>query len=166
MEVEKRKIAVSGSNALKAAARPLPKERVKNPEIDRQQREERRKARKVKILKFLKFNGSIVAAGVVGLTIVGRYGSIYADQKQIISLQEKIQVMNEESEALGVKLLKYDNIAYIEEVATKELNMIKPKSGEAVYVDMENVESIATEANGDAQESVSLFSKIKELLFN
>ena len=38
MEVENRKIAVSGSNALKAAARPLPKERVKNPEIDRQRK--------------------------------------------------------------------------------------------------------------------------------
>lgn len=165
MEVENRKIAVSGSNALKAAARPLPKERVKNPEIDRQRKEERRKARKVKILKFLKFNGSIVAAGVVGLTIVGRYGSIYADQKEIISLQEKIHVMKEESEALSVKLLKYDNIAYIEEVATKELNMIKPKSGEAVYVDMQNVEPVAAE-NNEAQKGKNLFSKIKDLLFN
>lgn len=165
MEVENRKIAVSGSNALKAAARPLPKERVKNPEIDRQRKEERRKTRKVKILKFLKFNGSIVAAGVVGLTIVGRYGSIYADQKEIISLQEKIHVMKEESEALSVKLLKYDNIAYIEEVATKELNMIKPKSGEAVYVDMQNVEPVAAENNG-TQKGKNLFSKIKDLLFN
>lgn len=165
MEVENRKTAVSGSNALKAAARPLPKERVKNPEIDRQRKEERRKARKVKILKFLKFNGSIVAAGVVGLTIVGRYGSIYADQKEIISLQEKIHVMNEESEAISVKLLKYDNIAYIEEVATKELNMIKPKSGAAVYVDMQEVEP-ATAENNETQKGENLFSKIKELLFN
>ncbi|MEG2017868.1 MAG: hypothetical protein RR844_07450 [Clostridium sp.] len=165
MEVENRKTAVNGSNALKAAARPLPKERVKNPEIDRQRKEERRKARKVKILKFLKFNGSIVAAGVVGLTIVGRYGSIYADQKEIISLQEKIHVMNEESEAISVKLLKYDNIAYIEEVATKELNMIKPKSGAAVYVDMQEVEPAAAE-NNETQKGENLFSKIKELLFN
>lgn len=165
MEVENRKTAVSGNNALQTAARPLPKERVKNPEIDRQRKEEQRKAKKVKILKFLKFNGSIVAAGVVGLTIVGRYGSIYADQKQIISLQEKIHVMNEESEALSVKLLKYDNIAYIEEVATKELNMVKPKSGEAVYVDMESVEPIAAE-NEDSQGGKNLFSKIKNLLFN
>ena len=101
----------------------------------------------------------------MGLTIVGRYGSIYADQKEIISLQEKIHVMKEESEALSVKLLKYDNIAYIEEVATKELNMIKPKSGEAVYVDMQNVEPVAAENNG-TQKGKNLFSKIKDLLFN
>lgn len=166
MEVEKRKVAISGSNALKTSvATPLPKERVKNPEIDRQHKEEQKKARKVKILKFLKFNGSILAAGIVGLTIIGRYSSIYADQKEIISLQEKIHVMNEESEALSVKLLKYDNIAYIEEVATKELNMIKPKSGEAVYVDMESVKPLEAEGD-DAEKGESLFSKLKELLFN
>ena len=165
MEVENRKNAISGSNALKTAARPLPKERVKNPEIERQQREERKKARKAKILKFLKFNGSILAAGVVGLTIVGRYGSIYAGQKEIIALQENIRVMKEESEAMSVKLLKYDNIAYIEEVATKELNMIKPYSGEAVYVDLGAVEPIAADGQ-DSQKGMDLFSKIKGLLFN
>lgn len=165
MEVENRKTAVSGNNALKAAARPLPKERVKNPEIERQQREERKKARKVKILGFLKLNGSILAAGVVGLTIVGRYSSIYADQKQIITLQEEIHTMKEESEALSVKLLKYDNIAYIEEVATNELNMVKPKSGEAVYVDLESVKPLVSD-NSQTQKEENIFSKIKTLLFN
>lgn len=166
MELENRKVQVNGSSALKTAvATPLPKERVKNPEIDRKLKEEKKRARKVKILKFLKFNGSIVAAGVVGLTIIGRYGSIYANQKEIISLQEKIHVMKEESEALSVKLLKYDNIAYVEEVATKELNMIKPRSGEAVYVDMESVKPLVAESD-EAQKGKSLFSKIKGLLFN
>lgn len=165
MKVENRKNVIIGSNALKTAARPLPKERVKNPEIERQQREERKKARLAKILKFLKFNGSVLATGVVGLTIVGRYGSIYTNQKEIISLQEKIHVMKEESEAISVKLLKYDNIAYVEQVATKELNMIKPSSGEAVYVDLEAVEPLEATAK-DLKEEGNLFSKIKDILFN
>lgn len=165
MVVENGKSAISGNNALDTSARPLPKERVKNPEVGRKQREANRQIRKNRVLKFLKFNGGILAAGITGAVIIGGYSSIYSNQKEIISLQDNIHEMREESEALGVKLLKYDNIAYIEEVAINELNMVKPKSGEVIYCDLESVEPIVTTSE-DTQGSENLFSKIKELLFN
>ena len=71
----------------------------------------------------------------------------------------------EESEALSVKLLKYDNIAYIEEVATRDLNMVKPDSGEVVYCDLSSVTPIEV-ANKDSEDGNNIFSKLKRLLFN
>ena len=165
MVVDDRKNVIIGNNALETSVRPLPKEKVSNPEVERRKREERRKARKTKILKFLKFNGGILLVGAMGLAVVGRYGIIYSNQKEIISLQENIQEIKEESEALSVKLLKYDNIAYIEEVATRDLNMVKPDSGEVVYCDLNSVKPIEV-ANKDSEDGNDIFSKLKRILFN
>lgn len=165
MVVENRKNPINGNNALATAARPLPKERVKNPEIDKRQREANKQLRKNKILKFLKFNGGVLAVGIVGALIIGRYTSIYSSQKEILSLQENIHVIKEESEALEVRLLKYDNIAYIEEVAINELKMVEPKAGELIYCDLNSVEPIVMTTE-KTEDSGNMFSKIKELLFN
>lgn len=165
MVVENRKTAVNGSSALATSARPLPNERVQNPKIDKGDREAKRQARKVKFKKHISFNLTVLAAGIIGGVIVARYSSIYANQKEIIALQESIYEMKEESEALSVKLLQYDNIAYIEEVAINKLNMVKPDSGEVVYCDLDIVTPI-DEKGKDSEEGGNFFSKIKELLFN
>lgn len=165
MEVENRKNGVSGSNALASQVNPLPRERVKNPLKQGTNRDELRDVKNKKILDFLKINSCILAVGVLGSIVVFRYSSIYDNQKEIIALQENIQTVTEESEALSIKLLKFNNIAYIEQVATDELNMVKPKSTDAVYCDLGAVESIqSTNANDEQRES--LLSKIKNFLFN
>lgn len=165
MVVENRKNAISGNTALASQANPLPRERVKNPTKQGQSKEELRKIKKQKMLKFFKFNGSIVAAGILGAVIVSRYSIIYTNQKEIAAIQEEIQTLTEESEDLSIKLLKFNNISYIEEVATKELKMIKPKSTNAIYCNINAIEEIATNSANE-EKGDSLLSKIKNLLFN
>ncbi len=165
MVVENRKNRVSGNTALASQVNPLPRERVKTPTKQGPSKEELRKIRKQKIAKFLKLNGSIVAAGLVGVIIVSRYSAIYNNQKEIIVLQEQIQTLTEESEDLRIKLLKFNNFSYIEEVATKELKMIEPKSTNAIYCDIDAIKEIATSSTNE-EKGVSLLSKIKNLLFN
>ena len=43
MVVDDRKNVIVGNNALETSVRPLPKEKVSNPEVERRKREERRK---------------------------------------------------------------------------------------------------------------------------
>ncbi|HAK43099.1 MAG TPA: hypothetical protein DCM59_10890 [Clostridium sp.] len=165
MVVENKKDAVSGNTALASQVNPLPSKRVKNPTKQSPSKEELRKIKKQKMLKFLKLNGTIVTAGVLGVIIVFRYSTIYSNQKEIIALQEEIQTLKEENEDLSVKLLKFNNISYIEEVATKELKMVEPKSTNAIYCDINAIEEIAT-SSANEEKGDSLLSKIKNLLFN
>lgn len=165
MVVENRKNMVNGNTALASQVNPLPRERVKAPDKQGLSKEELIKIRKQKIAKFLKLNGSIVAAGLVGAIIVSRYSAIYNNQKELIVLQEQIQTLTEESEDLKIKLLKFNNFSYIEEIATKELKMIEPKSTNAIYCDINAIKETATSSTNE-EKGVSLLSKIKNLLFN
>ena len=165
MVIENKKDAVSGNTALASQVNPLPSKRVKNPTKQSPNKEELRKIKKQKVLKFLKLNGIIVTAGVLGIVIVFRYSIIYSNQKEIIDLQEEIQTLKEENEDLSVKLLKFNNISYIEEVATKELKMVEPKSTNAIYCNINAIEEIATSSTNE-EKGDSLLSKIKNLLFN
>ncbi|MEG1256300.1 septum formation initiator family protein [Clostridium sp.] len=165
MLVENIKDTVYGNNALASQANPLPKERVKNPTKQGPSREELKQAKKFKMLNVLKFNGTILATGIVGAMLVSGYSSIYKNQKEIIALKDNIQVLAEESEDLSIKLLRFNNISYIEEIATKELNMVKPKTTDGVYCDLESVQSI-TPNDIEAVKGDNLLSKIKNLLFN
>ncbi len=165
MEVENRKNGVSGSNALASQVNPLPRERVKNPTKQGPSRDELRHVKNKKILDFLKVNSCIFAAGIIGSIVVFRYSAIYDNQKEVIALQENIQTVTEESEALNIKLLKFNNIAYIEQVATDELKMVKPKSTDAVYCDLGAVESIDS-TNVNTEQENSFLNKIKNFLFS
>ncbi len=66
---------------------------------------------------------------------------------------------------MRIKLLKFNNFSYIEEVATKELKMIEPKSTNAIYCDIDAIKEIATSSTNE-EKGVSLLNKIKNLLFN
>jgi cell division protein FtsL len=165
MVVENRKNVVSGNTALASQVNPLPRERVKSPIKQGPSKEELKRIRKQRISKFLKLNGSIVAVGIVGSVIIFRYSTIYHNQKEIIALQEEIQTVTEKSEDLSINLLKFNNISYIEEVATKELKMIEPKSTNAIYCNINSIEEIAT-SSANEEKGDSLLSKIKNLLFN
>lgn len=164
MVVEKPKNRIEGSAALAPERKQVPKRKVQNPERKRAEREALRQERRNKILGFLKLNGSVIAAGVIGITIVSRYSTIYENQKTINELQADIKTMEESSEDLSIKLMKFNNIAYIEEVATNKLGMVEASSINAIYSDLENEEFVNPEKEV-VGEDMSFFSKVRSLLF-
>ncbi|MEG0132614.1 MAG: hypothetical protein RR891_12530 [Clostridium sp.] len=165
MLVENTKNATDGTSALAPQINPIPKEREKSPAKQSPAREALKQTRRLKVLKFLKLNSYILAGGLVGVILVSRYSVIYKNQKEIITLQDNISVIKEESENLSIKLLGFNNIAYIEEVATKELKMIKPKTVDAVYCDLNAIQPIAVENSEDGKGD-RLISRIKKIFFN
>ncbi|MBU5482989.1 cell division protein FtsL [Clostridium sp. MSJ-11] len=73
---------------------------------------------------------------IVGVTIVGRYGQIYNMQRELNGLNKKISDINKDNENLRIELLKYNNLSFIEEIATTKLKMVKPTKADIIYVDM------------------------------
>lgn len=164
MVVEKPKNRIEGSAALAPERKQIPKRKVQNPERKRAEREALSQAKRNKIFGFLKLNGSVIAAGVIGIVIISRYSVIYENQKTLNKLQADIKTMEESSEDLSIKLMKFNNIAYIEEVATDKLGMVEASSINAIYSDLENEEFVNPD-NKVVGEDISFFSKIRSLLF-
>ena len=56
-------------------------------------------------------------------------------QKEVTDLNSAIKKMNEENEALKVKLLKFSSLSNIEESAVNSLGMVTPNQGDTVKID-------------------------------
>ncbi|WP_102400902.1 cell division protein FtsL [Haloimpatiens massiliensis] len=72
----------------------------------------------------------------IGMILVLRFAYICNLRQQVIDTQNQITNIGKENENLKVELLKYDNIKYIEKIATEKLNMERPNLGNAVYCDL------------------------------
>lgn len=164
MVVEKPKNRIEGSAALAPERKQVPKRKVQNPERKRAEREALKQEKRNKILGFLKLNGSVLAAGVIAIAILSRYSAIYENQKTLNELQVEIKTLEESSEDLSIKLMKFNNIVYIEEVATDKLGMVEASSINAIYSDLKNEEFINPEKEV-VGEDISFFSKVRSLLF-
>lgn len=152
--------SINGNTVLAPQKTALPKEKVKV--------EKKRKKKSIeqqeRVVRALKFAGCLGATLAVSFTILFRYSSIYSNQKEIININNEISKISQENEALKVQLLKFNNISYIEEVATKELKMVRPIAGNAVYCNLKSVELPHEEKTLENSSKVWL-KKIKDFLF-
>ncbi len=159
MVVEERKLKVSGSTALAPQKKAVPKKRVKPP------KRKRKTDNKREILKVIRAGGAIFITGSIAFSIVFRYSTIYSNQKEIISIKDEIGRTKEKNEELKVNLLKLNNISYVEEIATKDLNMVQPNGDSVAYYELEKNESKENATEEKGKISV-LLDKIKNVLFN
>lgn len=152
--------SINGNTVLAPQKTALPKEKVKV--------EKKRKKKSIgqqeRVLRALKFAGCLGATLAVSFTILFRYSSIYSYQKEIIKINNEISKISQENENLKVQLLKFNNISYIEEVATKQLKMVRPMAGNAVYSNLKSVELPIEEKKLESSSKVWL-KKIKDFLF-
>lgn len=164
MVVENPKNRIDGSAALAPQTKPLPREREKQ-DNHKAKREAIKKANRAKLKIFMKFNGSVLAAGVIGIFIISRYSAIYDNQKTINTLKDNIVACGESSEDLSIKLMKFNNISYVEETATNNLSMIKADSTNAIYYDLEAEKFLDPKTQEQSSNGENFISKIKEILF-
>lgn len=115
---------------------------------------------KVKVIR------NIVLTFIVGLILVGRYCIIYNMQMELNSIKHNINEISRENENLKVELVKYNNLQYIDDIATNKLQMLPPDKGAAVYTDLgkENIKMTEKKAQ-DKVEKQSIWNKLTKVLF-
>jgi cell division protein FtsL len=165
MLLENESNSIYGNTVLAPQGSALPKEKVKKQEeVKRKQKQEQQQQQQERLFRALKFAGTLATGFALAFTILFRYSTIYTTQKELIEVNNNIYKLSEENEALKVQLFKYNNISYIEEVATKELKMINPIAGNAVYCNLKSIELPLEEKKAEST-SIALFKKIKSFLF-
>jgi cell division protein FtsL len=167
MLLENESNSINGNTVLSPQRTALPNERIKREEEAKKKQQEKQKQQQRQQQKLhiaLKFAGTLVVGFTVAFTVLFRYSSIYTTQNQLIQVNNEINSIAEENESLKVQLIKYNNISYIEEVATKELKMVSPIAGNAVYCNLKSIELPLEERNTKSG-SITLFKKIKSFLF-
>ncbi|GAA0723972.1 hypothetical protein GCM10008905_17270 [Clostridium malenominatum] len=125
---------INGTAVLAPNVHPREDEEKKEKvSIDRKAlKEERDKKLKGK----LKIMRNIALIFVVGVAVVGRYSQIYTMQRQLNTLNREISNINKDNESLKLELAKYNNLKFIENIATTKLKMIRPTKADVMYVDM------------------------------
>ena len=114
------------------------------PEISQNERHEKKHSKKglTKSKKIsrgkLKILRNIVVSFTIGVTLIGRYSMIYGMQRELNAMGSQINTINKENENLRVELVKFNNLKYIEDVATKKLNMVNPTKSNIMYCNLKN----------------------------
>lgn len=167
MLLENESNSIYGNTVLAPGGAALPNEKTKKQEEverKREQRREEKQQQQQRVVRALKFAGTLAGGFILAFTILFRYSAIYSMQKEVIEVNNEIYNLSEENEALKVQLIKYSNISYIEEIATKELKMVNPIAGNAIYCNLKSIELPQEEKNTENR-TITLLKKIKGFLF-
>lgn len=111
------------------------------------------------------FIRNVFLAFIIGLTLIGRYSAIYNMQQQLNSVKSNINEMNKENDNLKVELVKYNNLHYIEDVATNKLHMISPNRNDAIYANISKETIISTSTGANSDSGTSFISKMVKKIF-
>ena len=150
-------IMIRGNTVLAPSQVPyVNREKEKNQIIKKKNR---------KIKKQAIFIRNIFIAFIIGLTLIGRYSTIYNMQQQLNSTKSNINEMNKENDNLKVELVKYNNLHYIEEVATNKLHMITPNRNDAIYANISKNTIVSTTASTNTEANKSFMSKAIDKIF-
>ncbi|MCB2291948.1 cell division protein FtsL [Clostridium algoriphilum] len=161
MIIEKNKFRMDGNTVL-VPDEPYKKRKYEDLEKSRSQVADSKKLRQIKKKKSVLTN--IVLGFVVGIIIVARYCIIYNYQQVNSKAKNEIEVLNKENDSYAVDLIKFRNISYIEETATKRLHMVKPKVSDIQYLNLSKNNLQSKEDDG-VKTSNDVVTKIKNIIF-
>lgn len=126
---------IKGSTATK----PVRKSNVQNPNRKYKETHKIKQDRKAR-LKIKKKNDRRYVLSVAGIilcfgcaTILGD-SKVYNMQKQVRQLNTEINQMQEENEALKVKILKFSSLRNIQESAEAKIGMVMPEKKDTIKV--------------------------------
>lgn len=137
----KKNYYITGSEALK----PKENDRANNPRKERKLSPKTHDSVNLKMIKLKqkRSDRKYIAAIVVmiifmGLTTLSRENKIYNMQCSVNNLGNEIKQVQENNEALNIKILKASSIGNIEKKSKNELKMYIPNKKEIVNVDFSN----------------------------
>ncbi|WP_244835318.1 cell division protein FtsL [Clostridium sp. BJN0001] len=135
-------------------------EQLKKARKDRNKRlKDRKKYDRKYILKVA------VIICVFGLFSVYRDGKAYTLQSESNKMDSEISSINEQNEALKIKLLKYSSLSNVQKNANSKLNMVVPTQKDTIKIDFsENYFEGLDNLEEDTSEKKNIFKRISELL--
>lgn len=97
------------------------------------------------------------------ITILGD-SRVYKMQKNVTDLNSDIKKMQEENEALKVKLLKFSSLSNIEESAVANLGMVTPNQGDTIKIDFSEDYFASLKTHDEPVKKQSIISKLMSLV--
>lgn len=151
---------VNGSTAL------APEREISQNDSYKKSRNKKRlnKGRKVSKEK-LKVLRNIGFVFIIGVILVVRYSMIYGMQRELNATGSEINNINKENENLKVELVKFNNLKYIEDMATKKLNMVSPTKSNIMYCNLKNEIIKPSEKQSNVQKDEGIIKKFFSKLF-
>nr|WP_243429051.1 cell division protein FtsL [Clostridium pascui] len=86
-------------------------------------------------------------------------------QRELNAIGLEINTINKENENLRVELVKFNNLQYIEDVATKKLNMVSPTKSNIMYCNLKNEMVKASQKQLDTQKDEGFIKNFFSKLF-
>lgn len=157
------RVIVTNEEAMIRGNTVLAPRQVPNKHRDYEKKNKNRKKRNIKIKNKLIVMRNIILVFLIGMILVGRYCAIYNMQKQLNTINSNISELNKSNDNLKVELVKYNNLHYIEEVATTKLKMITPNRNDAIYCNISKEKIVSTSDQSNTKSS--LLSKVVKSIF-
>ncbi|SHH38133.1 hypothetical protein SAMN02745207_00948 [Clostridium grantii DSM 8605] len=127
---------MNGNTALNYGSLPNHKDE-KHKELEEFKRKQLRKKLQQERLTKTKVVASFILTFTLGLSSVYRYSTINKLQKNIGDIKTEISRIDAENEDLKINLLQYKKVAFIEDYAINELEMVIPSSANRTFVNLE-----------------------------
>lgn len=154
------------------ATNPSRKGKVQNPNRKYKEAHKVRQNRKLKIRNKRKNDRKYVLSVAVvilcfgSITILGD-SKVYSMQEQVRALNSQMSELEQDNEALKIKVLKYSSLKNIQKNAEVELAMIIPQKDDVVKVDCSNNYFVNIESEVENQENKKdeddIIEKLKKL---
>lgn len=142
-----------------------------DPSIDEEYLELKKKRKeklKIKNKKNMKMKlaiiRNIVLVFIIGITLIGRYSSIYNMQQQLNKTQNEITDLNRQNDSLKVELVKENDVQQIQDTAVTKLNMVQPDKNAVTYTNLSK-DNFNTDAKVTADKNNNIIGKLMKALF-
>lgn len=107
---------------------------------------------------------NIILVFIIGVTLIGRYSSIYNMQKQLNKMQNEITDFNRQNDSLKVELVKQNDVAKVQETAVTKLNMVQPDKNSVIYTNLSK-DNFNTDAKVTADKNNNIIDKLIKAIF-
>lgn len=134
--------------------------------LNEQKKEYLKKLQYKRLKKKIKVIKNVIIVFAAAIILVFRYAYICNLRKNVVNTQMQISKISKENNELTVELLKYNNLAYIEKVATEKLNMVKSNYKNSIYCDLnKNYISLSKSEEDDDEKKNEIIKILISKLF-
>lgn len=148
---------INGNTVLVPDYEPYRKKSEQKDKKLRQIKKEQANKRKLVHEKVLSL---VLCIFVFGIASIYRYCSVYKAQMQLTEVNSEISSIQKENDDLKLKMIKYNNMQYIEETATSKLHMVRADKNSVIYANLTNNYFQDSKQKKTGLQNYSFFEKI------